>query len=308
MCTAELAAGLQELGSAARLLQDGARTCFLPAYGCALLIVDAAEQAAALQPDELQLHLLCLDGWEFGVHRWGEWLEGVRAQCGSGIARCGWLAAGASSHPVQASMPPSLLSSPPSMHAPRSRNQTPNAFLCCSSLHGYAHTAAASGQKLLPAGSVPAGRRGELVQAWHAAIAVAKARQNHGQKGHQHTPAFARAALDAARERVLRSVTTGDGDGSDPTAGWEGQQIIARGGTTDGALGGGLFSEPGGATGAPCFFVHGFCCLAGLPPAVTLIDSPQVKTLHAALRGPTQWAPTPALRLATPAGSWRGSP
>jgi hypothetical protein len=78
MCTAELAAGLHELGSAARLLQDVERTVFLPAYGCALLAVDAAEQAAALQPDEVQLHLLCLDGWEFGVHRWGRGVAGGR--------------------------------------------------------------------------------------------------------------------------------------------------------------------------------------------------------------------------------------
>jgi hypothetical protein len=51
---------------------SSSRIAWLPTFGCALLALqplDAAGLDLQLLPGHLTLHLVCLDGWQFSMHR-----------------------------------------------------------------------------------------------------------------------------------------------------------------------------------------------------------------------------------------------
>jgi hypothetical protein len=113
LCTPELLAGLPELSEAAELLASN-RASFQPDYGCLLLALPPAAAPAGaagggeeslLLPGpvvvvgELYLHLVCLDGWDFGVHRWGKQHRWDTHLCLMGI--CRQLQADASMSPLR---------------------------------------------------------------------------------------------------------------------------------------------------------------------------------------------------------------
>lgn len=166
---------------AVSFMAHSSRITWLPRYGCALLALGADEESAGMGLGELNLHLVCLDNWEFRLHRQ------VESQPAYGILTAFWLFQFWVLTPFSP-MSPSY--------------STAGGIECRAECLG--HTVVSAGRLRADQDLEKLISRLEFVM---SASSQAK-KDDSTKKGHQTTPAFVKAAL----ARALETLHIGDDD------------------------------------------------------------------------------------------------